>query len=122
MWPDQDALRNALTSRLFMRGVVENRLRGDLVEELVRIKLEPKGWRHCGADWKSWDFEHPGRKLKIQVKQSARQQTWGPSLVASRYGIAAVSGFYEGNVWRQLDFPQRLSEIYVFAHHPIEGE
>ena len=117
---DVKSLKGSLVERMFGR-VVENRWRGDLVEEIVVKALAPIGWTHCSADWSSWDLQHDESRLKMQVKQTARQQTWGVT-TDNRYGIAPATGFYERNVWKKLPCPQRLSEVYLFAHHPIEGE
>lgn len=57
----------------------------------------------------------------MQVKQSARKQTWGLT-AQSRYAITPAKGFYEGTVWKELPSAQRLSEVYLFAHHPIEDD
>ena len=115
-----DAIRSRLFARMFSDKLVENRWRGDLVEELVRIALELDAWTLCSADWTSWDLKHEEFGLKIQVKQTARRQTWGLSPTANRYAIKPVKGFYEGAIWKALAEPVRVAEIYVFAHHPIE--
>ena len=116
----EHSLKSALSTRMFGR-LVENRWRGDVVEEIVARALVPLGWSHCSGNWNSWDLEHADQRLKMQVKQSARQQTWGVT-AQSRYGIAPAKGFYAHNVWKELHIAQRLSEVYVFAHHPIEGD
>ena len=114
------ALKKLLNERMFGR-LVENRWRGDVVEEIVARALAPLGWSHCSGDWNSWDLEHAAQRLKMQVKQSARQQTWGVTKL-SKYGIAPAKGFYARNVWKTLPIAQRLSDVYLFAHHPVEGE
>jgi hypothetical protein len=102
--------------------LVENRWRGDLVEEFVHAALGPDGWSLSSGDWNSWDMKHGASGLKLQVKQTARLQTWGASPSTNRYSIKPAKGFYEGSSWCGLTAPQRLSEIYVFARHPIDGE
>jgi hypothetical protein len=116
---DPEQLRLRLIERTLSR-VVENRWRGDLVEEFVKISLEGYGWVHCSANWNSWDFERAADGLRLQVKQAARLQTWGVSRDI-RFGVAPAKGYYEnGTIWRRLPFPQRLAELYVFAHHPSD--
>jgi hypothetical protein len=61
---DRQSVHEALVARMFAGNLVENRWRGDLVEEFVRTALEPDGWRLCSADWNSWDFKHLTRGIK----------------------------------------------------------
>jgi hypothetical protein len=70
----------------------------------------------------SWDLIHRTLGLKIQVKQTARPQTWGLSPTTNRYAVKPIKGFYKGLAWNALTEPQRLAEIYVFAHHPKVDE
>lgn len=109
-------LRQQLLDRMFRGKLVENRWRGDLVEQIVANSLKGTGWTICSGDWNSWDFIHES-KVKLQVKQSARLQTWGISPTNGRFGIAPAKGFYEGQKYIPLDRPRRLSKIYVFAYH-----
>jgi hypothetical protein len=107
---------------MFSGKLVENRWRGDLVEELVYTALHPDGWSLCSGAWTSWDLRHEKSGLKIQVKQTAQLQTWGLSPTTNRYAVKPVKGFYKGLAWNALTEPLRLAEIYMFAHHPIVDE
>ena len=108
---------------MFKGDIVENRWRGDLVEEIVSQAIGHSAWRHCSENWNSWDFEQISGPLKIQVKQAALRQvgTETPS-VAVRFGIKKAKGYYIGNEWKQLPEPGRIAEIYLFAFHPDGSE
>lgn len=65
-----------VTSRLFGQPILNNVVRGEVVEEMCLMALEP-AWRHAGGDYGAWDLEHPKTGLRIQIKQSAARQSWG---------------------------------------------
>ncbi len=124
-----EELRRSLFDRMFAGNLVENRWRGDLVEEIVNQAIDRSRWRHCSGDWNSWDFEQLDGPLKVQVKQAALRQTWTKeenaqrveTLATVRFGIRKAKGYYVGNQWRQLPTPARIAEIYLFAFHPGES-
>ena len=70
-------LISRLTHRLFGAPLLRNSIRGELVEEMVAVALEP-GWALCGGDWGTCDLMHVGGPLRIQVKQSTtrERQPW----------------------------------------------
>jgi hypothetical protein len=72
-----------LTRRLFGAPILQDNVRGDVVEEIVASALEPE-WRHCSGDWGPCDFQHPGSGQRIQVKQSAARQSWDRSEVSRK--------------------------------------
>jgi hypothetical protein len=67
---NEEIIRARLAARMFSGRLVENRWRGDLVEELVHASLLHDGWSLCSGDWASWDLKHETSGLKIQVKQT----------------------------------------------------
>ncbi len=112
-----------LTRRLFGSSILRNSIRGEVVEEIVAIALEPD-WELCAGDWASCDLRHPRTKLRIQVKQSAARQSWhrteGPSS-KPRFSIAHKTGRWEdGDRW--VGEPGRNADIFVFAWHPLVNE
>jgi len=64
-----------LTHRLFGSPLLRNSIRGELVEEMVALALEPE-WALCADDWAACDLKQVGGPLRIQVKQSAARQSW----------------------------------------------
>lgn len=116
---DSEAVIARLTKRLFGSPVLQNNVRGEVVEEIVASALEPE-WRHCSGDWGPCDFQHPGSGLRIQVKQSAARQSWDAGEVSRknvRFSIAEKTGRYEdGSTW--IAEASRNAEIFIFAWHP----
>lgn len=108
-----------LTARLFGSPILQNNIRGEVVEETVAMALEPE-WEHCAGDWGPCDLRHPTTGIRIQVKQSAARQTWDASTVSRtnpRFSIAEKTGRYEdGGAW--IEGASRNAEIFIFGWHP----
>lgn len=111
-----------LAQRWFGQPIIRNDLRGELVEEIVAMALEPE-WEGCSSDWGPCDLIRPADDLRIQVKQSAAVQSWtlpdGPRSRPSS-SIASKTGRYEGAVW--IPGISRNAEIYIFAWHDRTDE
>jgi hypothetical protein len=69
------ALIARLTHRLCGSPILLNSLRGEVVEEMVAMALEPE-WEHCAGEWAACDLRERRSGLRIQVKQSAARQSW----------------------------------------------
>lgn len=108
-----------ITSRLFGQPILTNVVRGEVVEEMCLMALEPE-WRHAGGDYGAWDLENPKTGLRIQIKQSAARQSWGISISSPTFSIAKKSGRYEGANW--IAEPSRNADIFVFGWHPLVDE
>lgn len=108
-----------ITSRLFGQPILTNVVRGEVVEEMCVMALEPE-WVHAGGDYGAWDLENPKTGLRIQVKQSAARQSWGISISAPTFSIAQKTGRYEGAVW--IAEASRNADIFVFGWHPLMDE
>jgi len=106
------------TSRFaFGDRIVQNNLRALVVETIVDFALRPT-WTRTGGNWNGWDFIHTDG-MKLEVKQSARLQTWQPLDYppAPRFDIAKRTGYYDGSTWVPL--VDRHANIYVFAIHTL---
>ena len=121
MIPSREEVLRRLFGRLYGSPVVRNDLRGELVEEIVGIALEPE-WRLTGSDWGACDLQHEASSQRIQVKQSAAKQSWvagnfgyGPA----RFSIATKTGRYEGANW--VSNEGRNADIFVFAWNDATG-
>lgn len=109
-------LETRLLSSLVGAPLVNNAIRGTLVEAMLAQVLEPE-WRWCSADWASHDFENADG-LKLEVKQSTALQSWHEPKVRpnrGRFDIKPRTGRYEGTRW--IDEPGRAAQIYVFGWH-----
>jgi hypothetical protein len=119
--PTKDEIRDAASQVAFGEPLVQNNLRGLVVEVIVdhALKLD---WLRCARDWKGWDFEHGTDHTRLEVKQSARRQTWAPpkSPEAPRFDIAARAGYWEGAEWTAN--VGRHAHIYVFGLHSTVDE
>jgi hypothetical protein len=113
------AMKDRILTRiggLFDVPVMQNNLRGLWVEAMVAELLGPE-WKHTGADWAAWDFERADG-LRLEVKQSARVQSWGVANSAPRFSIRAASGHYPENApYLPNVSGDRLAHVYVFAWH-----
>jgi hypothetical protein len=109
-----------LTRRLFGSPILQNHIRGEVVEEIVASALEPE-WQHCSGDWGPCDLRHPGSGLRIQLKQSAARQSWDAGEVPrenAHFSIAEKTGRYENDgTW--VEEASRSAEIFIFAWHPL---
>ena len=101
---------------LFDTPVMQNNLRGLYVEAMITELLD-SGWRSTGGDWAGWDLEHESG-TRIEVKQSARMQTWGVSKASPRFDIKAAGGHYpDGITYVENRSGERLADFYIFAWH-----
>lgn len=108
-----------LTDRLFGAPLLRNSIRGELVEEMVAMALEPE-WSLCAGDWGACDLMQVGGPLRIQVKQSAARQSWHAEdspPPRPRFSIAHKIGRYEGQSW--IVGRSRNAELFVFGWHPV---
>ena len=112
-----------LAARIFDQPLIANQYRSAFVEAMIEPFLAPCGWRYVGDGWSGWDFEHRDGS-RLEVKQSAAQQTWSaPRKLQTRgaFDIAARTGyFYEGGT-KYAAVPGRCAQTYVFAWNPFFG-
>lgn len=113
------SLRNEIfervSKRVFRGTIIDNAARGDVVEEIVHMALEPE-WELCSEGWHAWDLIN-SNGLRMQVRQSAAVQLWEPKNPSpNRFTFAPATGHYvDSNYW--VEGPGRYAEIYVFAWH-----
>lgn len=108
-----------LIDRLFGAPLLRNSIRGELVEEMVALALEPE-WTLCADDWGACDLKQRGGALRMQVKQSAARQSWHADSsppARPRFSIAHRTGRYEGHTW--IAEPGRNADLFIFGWHPI---
>lgn len=106
-----DRIRN-----MFDVPVMQNNLRGLWIELMV-FELLGSGWNHAGNDWAAWGLERIDG-LRVEVKQSARLQSWGTSTSSPRFSIATAKGHYpDGKNYVPNLSGKRLANLYIFAWH-----
>jgi len=114
--PTPDEIAASAGKSVFGKPLVQNNFRSVIAEIIIGIALG-KDWKHCSADWSGWDFEHESG-VKLEVKQSARKQTWSTGKLCENPGfdIASRKGYWaDGDLW--VDKSARHAGIYVFAYH-----
>ncbi len=114
-----------LTQEVYGSPILNNAHRGDVVEMMVAHALGPS-WRFCGLGWHPWDFESSidGSRIRIQVKQSAREQLWGVSKrVTLQFGWKekAPSYFSQNNPGVPIEDKGRFCEILIIGVHEETG-
>jgi hypothetical protein len=94
--PSPDAIA-AIASRIaFGRPIVQNNLRALVAEVIVGAALGST-WQHCSGGWQRLDFEHE-TGVRLEVKQSARQQTWaatGGFKCSPSFDVRERAGYWE---------------------------
>lgn len=107
-----------LAQRCFGQRIIRNDLRGELVEEIVAMALEPE-WVLCAGDWAAFDLKQADGPLRIQVKQSAALQTWHKPDARPPtpcFSIKEKSGRWEdGDRW--IEERSRNADIFIFGWH-----
>lgn len=122
MPPPAEAVVERITRRLFGSPIVRNSIRGEIVEEIVAMALEPD-WELCAGDWAAFDLRHRLTGARMQVKQSAARQSWYGDVVRSakpRFSIAEKTGRWEGDAW--IGEPGRNADVFVFAWHAVTDQ
>lgn len=108
------------TSATFGLPLVVNVARGQLVEAMVALALEPR-WTWCSTDYSGWDFVREDG-LRLEVKQSAARQSWATSKPSTAsFDVAARTGHWEGGT-RWVAGHGRAAQIYVLAYHGIYSD
>ncbi len=118
--PSSDEIRSKVCTRAFGSPVVQNDFRGIVAEAIVGAALGVQ-WKWCSGNWNGWDFEHLD-KTKLEVKQSAAQQTHASEKRSPPgFEISSRTGYYDDETGKWQDRIGRNADIYVFAYHPIEA-
>ncbi len=117
-----------IASEIYDRPIMSNLARPPYVERMV-ARVLGGGWQHVGSDWNGWDVEHRPSGARLEVKQSARRQSWTESGKfkandAPRFDIRHRAGQYAADKKTWIKGEVRPADIYVFAWHgmfdPIE--
>lgn len=124
MQADIERIIDSLARRLYFRKVMDNRERGDYAEELVAQALGNQ-WEWVGIGWHPWDFEGKvkGKRIRIQVKQSAARQIWQRP---DKHSTVFQTVIKKKPTYVEKDHPGieiedvgRFCEIFIFAWHGI---
>jgi hypothetical protein len=111
----QDVVTKA-SDAAFGKPLVTNVLRGQVVEAIAALALEPD-WKWCSANFASWDFQREDG-LRLEVKQSAFRQSWGTpatTKISPSFDVKARTGRWEGTKF--VEESGRAADIYILAYH-----
>ena len=114
-----------LFQQLYNRTLINNVDRGVYVEYMIELALQEldPAWG-CLPGWSMWDLENKRSGARIEVKQSAKQQTWpegSPRLAsAPRFGVAPTKR-WDSEKRKYVGESQRRADLYIFAYHS-EGD
>lgn len=108
----------AAAAAIFGKPLITNVYRSVIVEAIVAAALPD--WEWCSADYASCDFRSSDG-VRVEVKQSALRQSWGPKLARPGWDIAARTGYWtEGINW--VAMPGRNADVYALALHAVTDE
>ena len=110
-----------LARRVFDQRLIENQFRSAFIEAMIEPYLEPYGWRYVGDGWSGWDFEHDNGS-RLEIKQSAAQQTWSsPRKIRTRgaFDIAPRKGYYCEGGSKYAAVAGRCAQTYMFAWNGV---
>ncbi len=117
-----------LCQKLYNRKIIDNVDRGVYLEYMVEVALQAvdPAWE-CKPGWAMWDLKNKHSGTRLEVKQSAKRQTWSVgsrvSASAPRFSIKPTRGYYEEDIvtWVETEL-RRQADIYIFAYHPEADE
>jgi len=112
-----------LARKIFDKPLIENQYRSAFVEAMIEPYLEPYGWRYTGDSWSGWDFERDDL-IRLEIKQSAAQQTWSDARhirTRGAFDIAERSGYFHEGGTKWVEEKGRCAQTYVFAWNSMYG-
>jgi hypothetical protein len=114
-----------LAARIFDQPLIGNQYRSAFIEAMIEPYLAPNGWTYVGDSWGGWDFQRgKDGEQRLEVKQSAAQQTWSKSRnlkTRGAFDIALRTGYFceHASRFAAMTKPGRCAQTYVFAWNPI---
>jgi len=119
--PSRDHIIQSISDNMYSGRVLNNSHRGDVVEMMVLSALQPE-WKFVGLGWHPWDLQrgtHDDR-VRIQVKQSAALQLWGPTkrpAISFGWSKKAPGYFVRDNPGERIESEGWFCEIFVVGIH-----
>ena len=126
-----DGIRQRVTREYFDLHVIDNNLRGYWCEAMVAEAIGPE-CRICSGGWAPWDLEIGAstrafpHRIRIQVKNSARMQTWHvptsqPSEPVFNLSYRTLPTYWQrDNPDRQCEPQGFLCDIFVLCYHGLD--
>ena len=119
--PSRDHILQSISDNMYSGRVLNNSHRGDVVEMMVLSALQPE-WNFVGLGWHPWDLQRGtgDNRLRIQVKQSAALQLWGPTkrpAISFGWSKKAPDYFKRDNPGESIESEGWFCEIFVVGIH-----
>jgi len=112
-----------VAKQMYSECILNNAHRGDLVEMMVLSALG-EDWRFVGLGWHPWDLQrgHGENRIRIQVRQLAALQLWGPTKkMTLQFGWKQnpPSYFRRDNPNEAIEDEGWFCELFVFGLHRV---
>ena len=120
-YPSHEEVIAKVAETIFGGRILNNSHRGDFVEMMVSMALGPE-WRFVGLGWHPWDLQLGNGKsrVRIQVKQTAALQLWGPTKapkVSLNWSTKPPSYFRRDNPDELIEAEGWFCELFVVGIH-----
>lgn len=124
--PGRDDVIAMVAKYLYSGRVLNNAHRGDIVEMIVLSALGSE-WKMVGLGWHPWDLQRGSgnARVRIQVKQCAALQIWGPTKkLVLKFGWKkqAPDYFHSDNPGEEFETEGWFCDVFVFGLHLEENK
>jgi len=121
--PKRSDVISMIAENMYTDRIINNSHRGDVVEMMVLSALGP-GWSLVGLGWHPWDLQFGSGldRVRIQVKQCAALQLWGPTKKLSiQFGWKkkAPDYFFRDNPTEEIEAKGWFCDIFVVGLHLV---
>ena len=119
--PSRDDVISMVAKNMYSPRILNNAHRGDVVEMIVLSALGAD-WKLVGLGWHPWDLQRGtgSERVRIQVKQTAALQLWGPTKNLSlKFGWKkkAPEYFSRDNPGEQIEPEGWFCDVFIFGLH-----
>ena len=119
--PTRDDVIAMVAENMYSGRILNNTHRGDVVEMIVLSALG-SDWRLVGLGWHPWDLQRGNGddRIRIQVKQCAALQLWGPTKsLQLNFGWKkkAADYFIRHNPGEDIESQGWFCDVFVFGLH-----
>lgn len=119
--PSREEIIDQAAEMMYAGRILNNAHRGDVVEAMVFAALDP-AWKFVGLGWHPWDLQrgHGAQRVRMQVKQVAALQLWGPTkrpTLVFGWKSNPPSYFRRDNPGEPIEDEGWFCEIFVFGLH-----
>ena len=124
--PHRDEMISMVSRYMYSSKILNNSHRGEIVEMMVLSALGSE-WKMVGLGWHPWDLQYRNgsERKRIQVKQCAAMQLWGPTKELSiQFGWKnkAPDFFERDNPGETIESEGWFCDIFVIGIHLIKDE